>query len=169
MWKPPPPLPCLSRCSMTSSPHRGRWRWTMLTPAKLMPVGHRIVDALPQWRPTPLAAMACLLCCRRPSTAQRLTRYCLCHAHPTLPLLPSLRCHRRCHRHLRPPPTAAALKQDNRAHVAYVLMPLPLLYLSAHPSFSLVVDCSVFLTSSPTTIVSSSMPVSPTQPPSPPT
>ena len=124
---PHPPFPCLSRHSTTSSSHHGCWRWTMPTPNEPMPGSHRIVDALPHWRPSPLAAMARSLRRRRPSTAQCLPRH---HPCPTSPLLPSLRRHRRHHRHLRPPPTAAALEQDNRARVAYVLTPSPPLYLS---------------------------------------
>jgi hypothetical protein len=47
MWKPPPPLPCLSRCSMTSYSDRGRWHRTLATPTEPMPGGHRVVVALP--------------------------------------------------------------------------------------------------------------------------
>ena len=50
MWKPPPPLPCLSRHSMTLSSHHGRRHRTTATPAEPMPGGHRVVIALPHRR-----------------------------------------------------------------------------------------------------------------------
>ncbi len=68
---PCPPLPSLSPCLMTSSSHCGHWCWMTLNPTKLMPGGHRVVNALPHQNPSPLTATACSLhcCC------------CLCHLH----------------------------------------------------------------------------------------
>jgi hypothetical protein len=135
MWKPPPPLPYSSRCSMTLSYHCGFWHRTVPTPAKPMPGGHQVAVALPHIDVNPrlrqqLVPFVVVVVVHRQHGASPAIAF----VAPPLPLLPLLRRHHRHHCHLCPPPATATLEQVNRAHVAYVLTPLPPLYLSSPPA-----------------------------------